>query len=80
MNSRIIALNAAFAELAVLKISGIVMIVACALIDRCTIHTTARQASTSRTVLFVKNIYLVRDQHRMKCHVATRSTGNVFAS
>jgi hypothetical protein len=80
MNSHIIVLSAAFVELAVLKISSIVMIAACALIDLCTIHTTARQANTSRIVLFVRNIYSVRVQHRMKCHVAMRSIGNVSAS
>lgn len=80
MNTRTTVLNAAFAVLGVLKISNIAMTAACALIVYCTIHITARLASTSRIVLSVRNTFSVLDRRLMKCLVGMQFTGNVSAS
>jgi hypothetical protein len=66
-----------FAVWVVLKTSSIAMTVACALIGHFLITTTARQESTSRTVLSVKNIYFHLVPRVMKCLVDMPFTGIV---
>ena len=79
-NVLIIAQTADFAVSEGLKTSNTAMIAACASIAPYTTTTIARLASTSPTVLCVKNIYSHPDRPVTKCPVDTPFIGIAFDS